>query len=53
MEDASPEMLSIFAAAIECAAPNERSAFLDQACGADATLRRRIVALSTRLSDRP
>src|SRR4051794_26572767 len=45
MEDASPEMLSLFAGAIEGASPEERAAFLDAACGADAGLRRRIDAL--------
>jgi WD40 repeat protein/serine/threonine protein kinase len=45
MEDASPEMLSIFAGAIERPAPGERAAFLDTACGADVELRRRIEAL--------
>jgi WD40 repeat protein/serine/threonine protein kinase len=45
MDDASPEMLSIFAGAIERPSPGERTAFLDAACGADAELRRRIDAL--------
>jgi eukaryotic-like serine/threonine-protein kinase len=45
MEDASPEMLSIFAGAIERPSPEERAAFLDTACGADLELRRRIEAL--------
>lgn len=45
MEDASPEMLSIFAGAIERPSPEERAAFLDTACGADVELRRRIEAL--------
>ena len=42
MEDASPEMLSIFAGAIERPSPEERSSFLDTACGADVKLRQRI-----------
>src|SRR5262245_50834210 len=45
MEDASPEMLSIFAGAIERPSLGERAAFLDTACGADVELRRRIEAL--------
>ena len=45
MQDASPEMLSIFAGAIERRSPEERAAFLDAACGADAGLRLRIEAL--------
>src|SRR5262249_40225000 len=45
MEDASPEMLSIFAAALEQSSPEKRAAFLDTACGADAELRQRIDAL--------
>src|SRR5262249_20051909 len=42
---ASPEMLSIFAGAIERRSPGERTAFLDAACGADVGLRLRIEAL--------
>jgi eukaryotic-like serine/threonine-protein kinase len=45
MNDASPEMLSIFAGAIERPSPGERAAFLDTACGSDVELRRRIEAL--------
>jgi serine/threonine protein kinase/Flp pilus assembly protein TadD len=45
MEDASPEMLSIFAGAIERRSPGELAAFLDAACGADVGLRLRIEAL--------
>ncbi len=45
MKDASPEMLSIFAGAIERPSPGERAAFLDTACGSDVELRRRIEAL--------
>src|SRR5215471_1989446 len=45
MQDASPEMLSIFAGAIERRSPEERAAFLDAACGADLKLRLRIEAL--------
>jgi signal transduction histidine kinase len=45
MQDASPEMLSIFAGAIERPTPGERAAFLDAACGSNAGLRRRIEAL--------
>src|SRR5262249_22931257 len=40
-----PEMLSIFAGAIERRSPEERAAFLDAACGADVGLRLRIEAL--------
>jgi tetratricopeptide (TPR) repeat protein/serine/threonine protein kinase len=45
MEDASPEMLSLFADALERPSPEERSAFLDAACGANVELRGRIEAL--------
>ncbi len=45
MQDASPEMLSIFASAIERPSVGERDVFLDAACGADADLRRRIDVL--------
>jgi WD40 repeat protein len=45
MQDASPEMLSIFASAIERPTPEERAAFLDTTCGSDVELRRRIEAL--------
>src|SRR5262245_42286767 len=45
MQDATPEMLSIFAGAIERPTPGERAAFLDGACGSDAGLRRGIEAL--------
>jgi serine/threonine protein kinase/WD40 repeat protein/gas vesicle protein len=45
MKDASPEMLSIFASAVERPSPEERAAFLDTACGSDAELRGRIEAL--------
>jgi serine/threonine protein kinase len=36
---------TIFLAAVDKATPEERAAFLDQACGADADLRRRVEAL--------
>jgi serine/threonine protein kinase/tetratricopeptide (TPR) repeat protein len=45
MEDASPEMVSIFAAALERSSPQERAEFLDSACGPNLELRRRIEAL--------
>jgi serine/threonine protein kinase/Flp pilus assembly protein TadD len=45
MEDASPEMLSIFGRTIECASLEERAAFLDSACGANSELRQRIEVL--------
>jgi len=45
MEDAGPEMVSIFAGALERSTDEERAAFLDEACGGDAALRRRIEAL--------
>jgi serine/threonine protein kinase/tetratricopeptide (TPR) repeat protein len=45
MEDASTEMLSIFAGALEQSLPEKRAAFLDAACGANAQLRQRIDAL--------
>jgi tetratricopeptide (TPR) repeat protein len=45
MQDASPEMLSIFAGALERRSHGERAAFLDAACGADVEFRIRIEAL--------
>jgi serine/threonine protein kinase len=45
MQDAGPEMLSIFAGAIERRSLEERAAFLDASCGADGGLRQRIEAL--------
>ena len=45
MTDASPEMLSIFADAIERPSLGERAAFLDAACGPNVELRQRIEAL--------
>ena len=45
MEDASPEMLSIFAGALEQSSPEKRAAFLDTACGANDDFRQRIEAL--------
>src|SRR5215831_8582957 len=45
MQDAGPEMLSIFAGAIERRSLGERAAFLDAACSADVGLRLRIEAL--------
>src|SRR5262245_564180 len=36
---------TLFAAALERATPSERQAFLDEACGADAELRRRLAVL--------
>jgi tetratricopeptide (TPR) repeat protein len=44
MDDASPEMLSIFSWALERRSA-ERAAYLDAACGPDAALRARIEAL--------
>src|SRR2546421_7897567 len=40
-----PRLETIFNDAMEIAAPQERSAFLDRACGDDAELRRRVEAL--------
>jgi serine/threonine protein kinase/Tfp pilus assembly protein PilF len=45
MEDASPEMLSIFAGALEQPSFEKRAAFLDTACRASVELRQRIEAL--------
>src|SRR5262245_1248306 len=45
MQDASPEMLTIFGAAIERNSPAERAAFLESACGGNVELRERIEAL--------
>jgi serine/threonine protein kinase/tetratricopeptide (TPR) repeat protein len=45
MDDASPEMMSIFAGAIEQTSPEKRAAFLGTACGANVELRQRIDAL--------
>src|SRR4051812_4671674 len=45
MQEASPEMMSIFLAALERSSVVERAAYLEAACGQDAQLRERIVAL--------
>jgi serine/threonine protein kinase/tetratricopeptide (TPR) repeat protein len=45
MTDASPEMMSIFAAALERPAGGDRAAYLVEACGADHEMRSRIDAL--------
>jgi WD40 repeat protein/serine/threonine protein kinase len=45
MQDASPEMLSLFCAALERPAPEERAAYLEAACGTDVALRARLEAL--------
>src|SRR3954468_13177775 len=40
-----PSVETVFGEAIEIAAPAERAAFLDRACGGDATLRRQVESL--------
>src|SRR5262245_54970459 len=45
MNDASPEMMSIFSGALGQASAAERAAYLDAACGRDAELRARVEAL--------
>jgi eukaryotic-like serine/threonine-protein kinase len=45
MTDASPEMMSIFAGALDRPSAEDRAAFLAAACGPDAGPRRRIEAL--------
>lgn len=45
MNDASPEMLSIFCAALERGSAEERAAYLAAACGPDAQSRARVEAL--------
>jgi eukaryotic-like serine/threonine-protein kinase len=45
MDDASPEMMSLFAAALERPTAEARAAYLDAACGPDAELRARVEAL--------
>ena len=45
MNDAGPEMMSIFCGALERPAADERAAYLDAACGQDAALRARVEAL--------
>jgi serine/threonine protein kinase/tetratricopeptide (TPR) repeat protein len=45
MNDASPEMLSLFCAALERPSAGERADYLDAACGSDAGLRSRVEAL--------
>jgi hypothetical protein len=42
---ADPQVMAIFCEALECRAPQERAAYLDQACGSDAGLRARVKAL--------
>ena len=44
MKPASPEQ-ALFAAALRCATPEARAAYLDSACGEDPRLRRRVEAL--------
>jgi serine/threonine protein kinase/tetratricopeptide (TPR) repeat protein len=45
MQDASPEMLSLFCGALERPSAEERAAYLDAACGKDVELRARVEAL--------
>ena len=45
MNDASPEMMSIFCAALERLSAQERAAYLETACGRDMELRARLEAL--------
>jgi len=45
MQEASPEMLSLFCGVLERSSAEERAAYLDAACGADQELRARIEAL--------
>ena len=45
MHDASPEMLSLFCAALERTSAAERAAYLESVCGTDAALRARLEAL--------
>src|SRR6516225_9147349 len=42
MNDASPEVMSIFCAAVERPTPEERAAFVAEACGQNSELRARI-----------
>ena len=44
MKPASPEQV-VFAEALQRATPEARAAHLDEACGVDSTLRRRVEAL--------
>ena len=44
MKPASPEQ-ALFAEALQCATPEAHAAYLDGACGMDATLRQRVEAL--------
>src|SRR5437667_8399940 len=41
----TPNDLMIFNAALEITAPAERGAYIDQACGADAALRQKVISL--------
>ncbi len=45
MPDAHPDLMTVFAEALERTDPAERAAYLDGACGDDAALRRRVEAL--------
>ena len=45
MKDARPEMLSVFCGALERLSPEDRAAYLENACGQDPELRARIEAL--------
>ena len=46
-----PQLMSVFAEALERTDPVERAAYLDQACGDDAALRRRVDGLIASLGD--
>ena len=45
MSDANPDLMTLFAEALELTDPAARAAYLDRACGDDAALRRRVEAL--------
>jgi eukaryotic-like serine/threonine-protein kinase len=45
MSDASPQILTIFGEALECASADDLVAYLDRACGGDVALRARVEAL--------
>src|SRR2546421_295227 len=45
MNDASPELMSLFCGALERVAAGERAAYLEAACGQDGALRARVEAL--------
>jgi hypothetical protein len=53
MADANPDLMTLFAEALELTDPAARAAYLDLACGDDTALRRRVEALLAAASCAP